>query len=783
MTTPFIGRPMPRMEDPRFLRGEGCFTDDWPLEPGQPIAYAAFVRSPYARARVLAVRTQAAARAPGVLAVLTGRDYLADGCRGIAHAPVPADAVDYQQPAFGTFDGRRPLDEPQLPLAVDTVRYPGEAVAVVVAETLPAARDAASQIEVDYDSLPAVSEARGALAAGAPVLFAGAPDNVAVAATFGDHVAVVRTLADAACVVEHDFRIQRVANAQLEPRSAIGAFDPETQRYLMIAGSQGVVRQRAALAAALGVPLDAVRVVCPDVGGGFGPRTSLYPEQVVVTWAARRAGRPVRWTSDRTEAFQSDFQGRDAVVHARLGLAADGRIRALEADFLFNVGAQSGSYVPLSNAARIMTSVYAIPLASVRVRGVVTTTVPTGPYRGAGRPEAIYVLERLLDLAAERFGFDRVELRRRNLIQPAQLPYRSAMGLTYTSGDFSGNLENVLTLADWAGFAARRTGAAARGRLAGIGLANYIEAPVGAPFERAQVTVLAEGVVEVTVGTQSSGQGHATAFAQVVADRLGVPAACVRLISGDTERVTGGGGTHSDRSMRLVGALLVEACARLSERGRDLAAELLGVPATDLVLSDGIVRPQSSPGGGVSLFELATRWPLTTETSFTGRMPEHPTGAAVCEVEVDPETGALEITRYTCLDDVGLAINPRVVEGQVHGGIGQGLGQALGERVVFDADNAQQLSASFLDYALLRASAVPTFTTALTEDVSSPRGSDANVLRVKGGGESGITPALPVVVNAAVDALRPLGVTDLELPLSPERVWTAIVQAQAGPRA
>ena len=507
-------------------------------------------------------------------------------------------------------------------------------------------------------------------------------------------------------------------------------------------------------------------MICPDVGGGFGPRTSLYPEQVVVTWAARRVGRPVRWTSDRAEAFLSDFQGRDAVVRARLALNADGRIRALDADFLFNVGAQTGSYVPLSNAARIMTSVYDVPLACVRVRGVLTNTVPTGPYRGAGRPEAIYVLERLLDLAAERCSFDRVELRRRNLVRRAQLPYRSAMGLTYTSGDFPGNLEKVLELADWAGFAARRRAASARGRLAGIGLANYVEAPVGAPHERAQITVLAEGVVEVTVGTQSTGQGHATAFAQVVADQLGVAPACVRLISGDTDRVTAGGGTHSDRSMRLVGALLVEACERLSKRGRELATEFQGVPATDVVLNDG-----------VSLFELARRGPLSAEATFTGRLPAHPTGAAVCEVEVDPETGALEITRYTCVDDVGQAINPLVVEGQVHGGIVQGLGQALAERVVFDPHNAQVLTASFLDYALLRAGSLPGFTTCLAED-RTPEASGSNVLRIKGGGESGITPALPVVVNAVVDALRPLGVEDLELPLSPERVWAAIARAQ-----
>src|SRR5229473_399519 len=392
---------MPRLEDERLVRGAGQFTDDWTL-PEQ--CYAAFVRSPHAHARLQAIRSQSAARAPGVLAVLTGADYLADGRLPIAHGPVPADAVDYTQPAFGPFDGRRPLDEPQPPLAVERVRYPGEAVAVVLAETQGAARDAASLVEVDYSILPAVRDPLDALARDAPLISPGAVDNVAVEATFGDVVQLARVLAAAERVVEHEFRVQRIANAQLEPRAAIGAYDPATDSYLMIAGSQGVVRQRALLAAALGVAVDRVRVMCPDVGGGFGPRTSLYPEQVVVTWAARRVGRPVRWTSHRTEAFLSDFQGRDCVAVARLGFDRAGHILALAADFVFNVGAYAGSYVPLSNAARIMTGCYDVPVASVRVRGVLSNTVPTGPYRGAGRPEATYVLERLLDLSADQLG-------------------------------------------------------------------------------------------------------------------------------------------------------------------------------------------------------------------------------------------------------------------------------------------------------------------------------------------------------------------------------------------
>jgi carbon-monoxide dehydrogenase large subunit len=748
----FVGQPLPRLEDGRLLRGEGRFTDDWSL-PDQ--TWAAFVRSPHAHARIGSISTQAARDRPGVLAVLTAADYVADGCLGIRHAPIPADTLDVTRPAFGPADARPPLDEPQFPLALERVRYPGEAVAVVIAESPTLARDAADLVAVDYQVLPAVAEAEAALRQTAPVLSAAAADNLAVSAVLGDLDAAARALATSEVVVEHEFRIQRIANAQMEPRAAIGNYDPASDTYLMIAGSQGVLRQRATLAAALNVPPDRIRVISPDVGGGFGPRTSLYPEQVVVVWAARRVGRPVRWTSGRSEAFLSDFQGRDATAHARLGLDRHGRMHALQVDFLFNIGAYTGSYVPLSNAARIMTSAYDVPAASVRVRGALTNTVPTGPYRGAGRPEAMFVLERLLDHAADCLDLDRAELRRRNLVRREQLPYRSAMGLTYDSGAFDHNFRRALELADWSGFPERRAAAAARGRLAGISVANYVESPVGAPHERVRLTILPHGRVELVVGTQSTGQGHATAFAQVVADELHVRPDQVDLVSGDTERVSVGGGTHSDRSMRLVGALLVQACASLREQ-----------------------LDEFDPDHSESPFAVARRATLTAEASFSGRMPAHPTGAAVCELEIDPETGHLEITRYTCVDDVGQPINPLILEGQAHGGIVQGVGQALSEGVSFDPATAQVLTASFLDYALLRARSLPHFATELTEDPTP-----SNPLRVKGGGESGITPALAIVVNAALDALRPLGVTDLDMPLSPARIWAAIASARSAPGA
>ena len=577
----------------------GRYTDDFAL-PDQ--AHAVFVRSPHAHARIRAIDTGAAIRSAGVLAVLTGADYVADGCNGIRHVPVPRDTLRHDLPAFTSTASRPLLDEPHFPLAIERVRHVGEAVAVVVAETIHVARDAAERMIVDYEPLPAVVDFKDALAPGAPVLWEAAPGNVAVEGEFGDRAATERAFAAAEIVIEHEFRNQRIVNAQMEPRAAIGSYDAKTDTYLMIAGSQGAVRQREYLAAALNAAIERVHVVCPDVGGGFGPRSNIYAEQVVVTWAARRVGRPVRWTSDRSEAFLTDYQGRDSLATARIALDKSGRIRALEADILFNVGGLPVSYVPLSNAPRVIAGVYDIAAAHVRVRGVMTNSAPTAPYRGAGRPEATFIIERLLDIAATRLGIDRIELRRRNLVARAQFPYRAATGITIDSGDFLANMTQALALADWAGFAKRREQAAARGRLAGIGLANYIESPVGAPHERVQATILPEGVVEVVVGTQSTGQGHETSFAQVMADELGVTPDLIRFVTGDTRRVSAGGGSHSDRSMRFAGALMLEASREIRDRAREAAAALLegrrGVAR---------VRQRTLSGAGVQPLALALR--------------------------------------------------------------------------------------------------------------------------------------------------------------------------------
>jgi carbon-monoxide dehydrogenase large subunit len=489
----------------------------------------------------------------------------------------------------------------------------------------------------------------------------------------------------------------------------------------------------------------------------------------------------VKWTSDRSEAFLTDYQGRDLVTTARLALSRDGRMHAISFDHVGGVGGQTVTYVPLSNAYRVATTVYDVPLMHLRVRGVMTNTVPTAPFRGAGRPEATFVLERLIDMAAAKLGLDRVELRRRNLIKRKSLPYRTASGLLYDSGDFTGNMKRVLEAADWKGFSARRRAAKKRGRLAGIGISNYVETPVGIPHERVEVTVTPSGVVELAVGTQSTGQGHETTFAQVMADQLGVRPEDIKFIGGDTSAVASGGGTHSDRSMRLAGTLMVQASTDVVAQARTVAAKLLEVAESAINFADGLfVTPNSNRR--LTIFDVAQALKenpallpgqkLHAKAVFTGRMPAYPTGAAVCEVEIDPDTGATEITRYTSIDDAGQAINPMILHGQVHGGIAQGVGQALLEEMSY-SKSGQVLTGSFMDYGMPRAHGLPSFDIALAEDPT-----EGNPLRVKGGGEAGITPALAVVMNAIVDALSIYGIEHIDMPATPYRIWAAIQAAK-----
>src|SRR5499426_889164 len=782
---PFIGRPMPRFEDLRLVRGAGRYTDDLSVE-GQ--VYAVFVRSPHAHARIVSIDPSAARSRPRVLAVLTGADYAADGHIGMAHHPNPADAHNVRVPTFTPTADHKILDQLQLPLATDAARYVGEAVAVVVAETRPAARDAAEAVTVEYDVLPAVTDVEEALAPGAPVLWPDAPGNLALDNAFGDRAAVEAALAGAHLVVEQTVRSQRTVAAFMEPRAALGSYQKAAEQYLLISGCQGVHRLRQPLAGCLNVPPERVRVVCPDVGGAFGSRFNIYPEQVVVVWAARRLGRPVKWTGDRHEAFLTDYTARDVVTKARLGFDRDGRMLALALELSANTGAHTVSYVPLSNGYRVAPTVYDVPIAWVRTRAAMTNTVPTAPFRGAGRPEATAVMERLLDIAAKRLQIDRVELRRRNLIPHDKLPHRTATGLTYDSGDFAGNLARALALADSDGFPARRKAAKKRGRLLGIGVVNYVETPVGMPHERVAIKVSAAGSIALIVGTQSSGQGHETSFRQVVADQLGVHPEAINFVGGDSATLASGGGTHSDRSMRLAGALMVETSRKVIDKARRIAAVMLDVAEGDISFVDGLfVAPNSNRR--LTLFDIARaidelaslpddlRAPLAAEASFTGRIPAYPTGATVCEAEVDPETGAIEIRRYTSIDDGGQPINPLILHGQVHGGVAQGVGQAMMEAAAYEPGSGQLLSASFLDYGMPRADHLPHLEIELTEDPTK-----GNALRVKGGGEAGITPSSAVLINAILDALSDIGIEHMDTPATPQRVWSAIRAARAGSR-
>jgi len=780
-----IGQPVPRLEDRRFVTGNGQYTDDQRVE-GQ--LYAAFLRSPHAHAALRSVDVSAAREVPGVIAVLVGQDYLDDGYQGIDHIPNPIDAVDATKKAFLTSLTGEIFNQLHIPLPIDRVRYVGEPIAMVIAETLLAARNASELIDVDYDVCDAVVNAADAMQEGAPQLWDGAAGNLCFQTQIGDREAARRLIADAPFVLEREFHHSRVVNCQMEPRGAIGVFDSDSGVYTLISGSQGAVRQKLCLAAALKVPPSQVRVVCPDTGGGFGPRSFIYVEQLAVVWAARRLGRAVKWTSDRSEAFLSDYQGRDQIVRARFGFARDGRILAIDNEWIGNVGAHTVSYVPMSNGTRIMTTVYDVPLAAVHISAVLTNTVPTAPYRGAGRPEATHVIERMLDLAAAELGLDRAEIRRRNLVAHDKLPYRSPMGLTYDSGEFARNMARALELADWDGFETRRAASRANGMLRGIGLANYIESPVGAPRERIELTVLPEGRIDIVSGTQSTGQGHETTFAQVIAQHLGVPLGSITLRTGDTAFVSIGGGSHSDRSMRLGGMLLVDTAAQIVAQGKRAAAELFGIPAERVSFANGAFADPVS-AREIGLYELAAHIArdglpdasdarairkLYADAEVNTRVPAHPTGAAICELEVDPDTGIVKLVNYTSVDDVGQPINPLIVEGQVHGGLAQGIGQALSETCYLDRDTGQVLTGSYMDYGMPRAGVIPPLNVELTEDPTH-----GNPLRVKGGGESGITPATATIFNALADALKEFGTDELAMPATPKVVWEFIHRAPA----
>ena len=781
-----IGQPVRRKEDLRLLTGRGRYSDDL-VVPGQ--AYACVLRSPHAHAAITRLDTAKARALPGVMGVFTQGDLAADGVK-----PIPPDflflgpiEVQRQLPdiILVNGDGSEIFASPYHLLAKDRVRFVGEGVALVVADTLALAKDAAELIEVEYDPLPAVTSTREAADSTAPLLWAGNASNVCVDGEVGDKAASDTAFAGAAHVVPFSTWVQRVTGVPMEARTCVGHYDAVTERYTLHAGSGGVVRQKGEVAGMLGVVPEKVRVVAHDIGGNFGTKNSIFPEFVLAVWASRKTGRPVKWTCERSEAFLTDYQGRDLVSDCELALDAAGNFLAFRGTNLSNLGAYAASTIPLRKGLGIMTGLYRIPAAHFRGRAVMSNTPPTAPYRSAGRPEAMYIIERIIDIAARQTGLDRVELRRRNLVAPAELPYRNAVGVVYDNGEYARVMDDALKLGDWAGFPARRAEAEARGRYRGIGLANYIEMTMGNPRERAEVIVHAEGRVEVVVGTLASGQGHETSFCQCVSDWLGVPFDEVGLTQGDTDIVPVGGGSHSGRSMRMAGFVMGKASDGVIVKAKRIAAHVLEAPAETIEFAHGLLTVRGT-NRSMSLYEAADFAVERTDLpdDLKGRLAAahdqlfkeggFPYGSHVCEVEIDPDTGHVSLERYAAVDDVGRAINPLILHGQAHGGIAQGVGQALWEHSHYDAESGQLLAASFMDYCVPRADTLPKFATAISE-VPSP----TNPLGVRAGGEGGTTPALGVVINAIADALSPLGITHIEMPATPEKIWRAIRDARS----
>src|SRR4029079_1445858 len=644
-----IGQPLRRKEDLRLLIGSGRYSDDVSL-PGQ--AYAFVLRSPHAQARIRSLHATAARAMPGVLAVLTGLDVKAAGLKDIPHTPIPskppADILLINR------DGSEHGYAPQELLPTDRVRYVGQQVVMVMAESIAAAKDAAEHVTVDYEPLAAVTETPGATQSNIRLYDHTA--NVCIDADVGDVEATKAAFARAAHVAKFETWVQRVTGVPLDARAAVGLYDPATNKHTLHAGSGGVVRQKQELAAILGVPPADVRVECGDVGGNYGTRNAFYPEFALVVWAAKRLGRPVKWTCERSEAFASDYQGRDQAITLELALDNKGRFLALRGSVICNTGAHSVMYVPLMKCAQLLSSVYRVPAAHIRARAALTNTPPTNPYRSAGRPEAIYAIERVIDIAAKQFGYDRIDLRRRNLIPPSAQPYSTPLGMTYDCGDYGKIMDRALAMSDWKGFNQSKSESKRNKKLRGIGLANYLEITSGSPREWSKVDVKPEGVVEVSIGTLSSGQGHETSFAQCVGEWLGVDVDAIRLIQGDTDIVPIGGGSHSARSMRMGGVVMGKASEAVIRKATKIAGHVLETDPADVAFSEGRFTVKGTDRS-LGLFEVARaarerndlpedlRGPLAADCEEFIRMAAFPFGCAVCEVEIDLDTGHVEIAR------------------------------------------------------------------------------------------------------------------------------------------
>jgi aerobic carbon-monoxide dehydrogenase large subunit len=773
-----IGQSVRRVEDPRLLQGFGRYSDDVSL-PHQ--AYAVVVRSPHAHAGIRSIDTTAARSAAGVLAVLTGADLAADGL-----GDLPTDKSRKRR------DGSPAFTTPRPALIRDRVRHVGDPVALVVADTMERAVDAAELVAVDYEPLPAVAATADAVRPGGPAVWPQAPDNVAFVWEAGNKDGAARGLTAAAHVVRLDFVVSRVAAAPMEPRGAVGEWDRRTGRYTLHTGIQAPHGLRTLLAdQVLKVPHSHLRVITGEVGGSFGMKSGVYPEVVLVLWAAKRLGRPVKWTSDRREGFVTDEHGRDNVSTAELGLDANGKFLALRVAINLNIGAYltPRSAGPGTNNVGGLAGVYTTPAIHVQTTGVFSNTTPTGPYRGAGRPEATYAIERIIDVAARELKIDPIELRRRNLIPSSAMPFKTGLVFTYDCGEFGRGMDLALGLADRAGFEKRRAEAERHGKLRGLGIANPIEV-AGGPYtamnpDTAELRVNADGSVSLFAGSTSMGQGNETAFAQIVSDKLGVPPERIQVFWGDSDLLGNGRGNGGSGALTVGGSAVTRATEKIIERGRRIAARLLEAAPDDVIHQDGKFTVKGTDKG-VTFANVARaayvprQLPqgmepgFSEEASFTPSAVTFPNGSQICEVEIDEETGAVRVVSHTVVDDVGRMVNPMLVKGQIHGGVVQGLGQGLYEELTYDPTTGQLLAGSFMDYAMPRADDMPNF------DVDSHEVPTAvNPLGAKGVGEAGTVGALPALLNAVNDALAPLGVRHLDMPVTSERVWRAMQDAKA----
>lgn len=769
-----VGQPVRRFEDLRLLTGRGRYQDDLTIHRQ---SWTVFIRSPHAHARIVSINTVAAQALPGVVAIYTGADYAAAGL-GMPKAMMPRKKRDGS-----------PLFAPQRPaLVADRARYVGDPVAMVIAETLEQAKDAAELVVIDYDPLPSVTSTAQAAEPDSPLVWDENPDNISHTFERGDKPGTEAAFAHAAHIVKRRYIISRVHAQYMEPRGAIGTYDPFEDRYTLYADVNYPHRVRNMLANSIfKVPESKVRVVCHDVGGGFGAKGWQYVEHRLTLWAARKLNRPVKWKCERSEVILADEHGRDNISVIELALDADGKFLGMRLNMLAAVGAYIGSdrqlLTPFGQIVTL-TGVYDIPVAHVTIDAVLSNTNPTAPYRGAGRPEAMYLLERIIEAASQELGIDRIELRRRNMIQPAAMPYKIALGPVYDSGDFVRNMVMALDIGDYAGFAGRREASRARGKLRGIAVVNAIEQAAGPVPEYAEIRFQPSGSAMLMMGTKTHGQGHETIFKQILHEKLGIDPNEVHFIDGDTDRVAFGMGSNGSRSVVVGGGALVLAAERVIAKGKKLAAHLLEAAEADMVFADAVFSVAGTDRK-ITLKEVAkaafqpARLPQGFEPGFYENAtyaPEqatYPNGTHVCEVEVDPDTGKASLVSYLVVDDVGTVINPLTLAGQIHGGVAQGVGQVLMEEVAYDPISGQLLSASFMDYAMPRADTMCNVFIS-----SNPHPTPSNPLGAKGGGEAGTVGALPAVMIALLDALAPVGVTDLEMPATSERIWQAIQNAK-----